>query len=405
MRPRTELALGLAVFLSFVLLAFGAGMRKRGTVATDTRASSLVFSPSGTRALAEVVERSGGRVTRWRQRVQLLSDSIAGGATVVLAQPAVPLTVNDALALLALTEGTSHLLVAGVGAQTIYRCLGYELDFSFLDSARVLGSSGVVRRRVASTFRTDTDTARTMSSGLIERVSCPDVPVASVDTLLRTDADEPVVLRLHRSDSDNAILLLSDAVLISNAGLATVELPEVLVREVLALSDHVVFDEYHQFGASGSLWRATLQWTRASPWGWMVWQLAIVGLLLFLFGAVRFGPVRRSIPRERRSPLEHVRALATALAASNGHDVAIASLVRGLHRRLAAVGGESRGGRARPPRAAWHPWVDQLARRIPDPEVRERAARLSMYAAPGQPDTAVRAAANAVEDVWEALHR
>ncbi len=55
-----------------------------------------------------------------------------------------------------------------------------------------------------------------------------------------------------------------------------------------------------------------------------------VGVIALLFGAVRFGPPRPAIPRKRRSPLEHVRALATALAAAHGHDVAVATIIRGL---------------------------------------------------------------------------
>ena len=122
----------------------------------------------------------------------------------------------------------------------------------------------------------------------------------------------------------------------------------------------------------------------------------------FVAGAVRFGPVRVGIPRERRSPLEHVKALATALAAARGHDVAIASLVRGLRRRLQARTGTERGAAVQEP---WPVWAARLQQGARNTELRERASALSRFAAGGQPDSAVRDAANAVEDVWEALHR
>ena len=45
--------------------------------------------------------------------------------------------------------------------------------------------------------------------------------------------------------------------------------------------------------------------------------------------------------------MEHVRALATALAAARGHDVAVRLMIQGLRRRL------SRGARATPDLEAW----------------------------------------------------
>jgi hypothetical protein len=113
--------------------------------------------------------------------------------------------------------------------------------------------------------------------------------------------------------------------------------------------------------------------------------------------------VRAAIPRQRRSPLEHVRALATALSAAKGHDVAIAALMRGLQRRLAAASGDAR--RRGAGRDTWRAWLAALPQRMRDPAQRETATRLARFAEPGQTDAAVRAAAHTVEDVWEALHR
>jgi hypothetical protein len=405
MRPRTELAIGLAVFVGLVIIALGAGLERRGPVATDMRASSVVAGPAGTRALAEVAQHAGVRVTRWRRRLQALPDSVAGGATLVVVQPSRGFAVSDAAHLIALTAGTTNLLAAGDALRAVHRCLGWDVDYMFIDSAGVLGPSGFVRRGVTTTFSGSRDPTRTLSSGVAGREPCPVAPIASVDTLLRTERDAPVALLLRRADSGRSIVLVSDPALVSNAGLAVGELPEVLVGALLRLGDHVVFDEYHHLGTGGSLWRTTLDWSARSPWGWAIWQLAIVGLLAFLAGAVRFGPVREAIPRARRSPLEHVKALATALAASSGHDVAIAALVRGLQRRLAGTGAEARRGRGARARHDWKPWLEQLANRIPDPAARGSATRLSRYAAPGQPAAAVRGAANAVEELWEALHR
>jgi hypothetical protein len=105
--------------------------------------------------------------------------------------------------------------------------------------------------------------------------------------------------------------------------------------------------------------------------------------------------VRSVIERRRRSPMEHVRALATTLAASRGHDVAVRLMVQGLRRRL------SRGGRAAG--ADLDAWLESLA-----PSVRSARGREALETLTGtlrtQPDAAsVLAAGNAVETLWEEL--
>jgi hypothetical protein len=131
--------------------------------------------------------------------------------------------------------------------------------------------------------------------------------------------------------------------------------------------------------------------------GWLVWQLVAVALIALLAGAVRFGPVRAAIPRTRRSPLEHVRALATALAAANGRRAAIGAMVRGLRRRLAPASSHAS------PHDEWRPWLATLVERAPNSQVRANAERLAQLADHPDSDTAVLSAANAVEDLWSSL--
>jgi hypothetical protein len=123
----------------------------------------------------------------------------------------------------------------------------------------------------------------------------------------------------------------------------------------------------------------------------------MVGVLALLVASVRFGPPRTALQRKRRAPMEHVRALATALAAARGHDVAIAVLVQGLRRRLAPAGRAHRGGGDE---AAW---LAALERRgVPKP-ARPALERLKQLMKPGQDEAAVLRAANDVEDVWDTL--
>ncbi len=408
MRPRTEVAIAFGAFSLLALIALEAGRRRRGSVDTDRRASSYLTGPRGLAGMAQVVERMGGRVERWRGRAQALRAEAAEQATLVVADPGANLGADDVQTVLAWSEAGGDLMLGGEGAGAVMRCLGFSTSVQVFDSSRVVGPSGVQRGWVQATLRGEGDPLRVLTEAAPDPGDdpprCPPVRIIATDTLLRSDAGAPVAIRLTRNDTvPSSILLLSDMSMLNNRGLRESEIPEFLLGRVLARSRTVIFDEYHHgFGASGSLGAATLAWSRTSPWGWLIWQAAIAGLLAFVAGAIRFGPVRAGIPRERRSPLEHVKALATALAAARGHDVAIASLVRGLRRRLQARTGAERAVTMKEP---WPAWAERLRHGARSSELRERASTLTRYAARGQPDSAVRDAANAVEDVWEALHR
>ena len=223
--------------------------------------------------------------------------------------------------------------------------------------------------------------------------TCRVPPLRGVDTLLATSLGEPVALRLRREDLDRAVWLVADADLFRNRALRETDAGPLVLGWLVRSYDRVLFDEYHHgFASSGSLAALVLAWSLRSPWGWAAWQLAAVGLLALGFGAVRFGPPRAGLERRRRSPLEHVRALATALAAAGGHDV-----VRGLRRRLAPA--------ASPGGGDWSAWVAQLSRTAPNPQAREAAGGLAALARPGRSAADVSRAAHLVEDLWEALHR
>jgi hypothetical protein len=89
-----------------------------------------------------------------------------------------------------------------------------------------------------------------------------------------------------------------------------------------------------------------------------------------------------------------VTALATALSAARGHDVAIRLLIRGLARRLAADG--------RMPADSTR-LLARLQPIVRTDRGRAALAQLRTLVAPGQPADSVLAAANAVEDVWQDL--
>lgn len=98
----------------------------------------------------------------------------------------------------------------------------------------------------------------------------------------------------------------------------------------------IVFDEYHHgFGEQPSLARATLRLMTETAPGRALAQLTLATLLLLLAAATRglVPPSRRRT--ERRSPLEHVGALARAYEQVEATRTATRRMVHGLRRRHA----------------------------------------------------------------------
>jgi len=97
----------------------------------------------------------------------------------------------------------------------------------------------------------------------------------------------------------------------------------------------LAFDEYHHGHREGrTLNGAILRFLVERPLGHAILQLAGVGILLLLFHARRFGSPLPDPRARRRSPLEHVEALAGAYRQAGAKRTARRLLVAGLARRL-----------------------------------------------------------------------
>src|SRR5207245_4899750 len=101
----------------------------------------------------------------------------------------------------------------------------------------------------------------------------------------------------------------------------------------------LAWDEYHQgFGRASSLSREMVGWLLRAPGGWALLQLVAVLLIGLAVAGVRFGPARAVIERRRRSPIEHLEALAAGLEGAAGVDTSVALMVSSLRRRLGRAG-------------------------------------------------------------------
>jgi hypothetical protein len=108
--------------------------------------------------------------------------------------------------------------------------------------------------------------------------------------------------------------------------------------------DRLVFDEYHQgYGEQPGTIRGILSYLEETSSGHFVLQLAGAGLLLLFAVGPRLLVPRATDRIERRSPLEHVDALARAYRAVGATRTATARLVHGVRRRVEQSLGGQRG--------------------------------------------------------------
>jgi hypothetical protein len=396
MRQRSELALGTGIVLVLGVTAGLIGVQRGRLSDADPRRSTFLAGPSGARGFAEALGRLGVAVQAFRRPIGSL-DSAAAGALTAFIDPSVALSAREGQQVAGIP---GDILVAGVRANTALRCLGWEVSSPTRDRAAIKPPPGgearpFPRPRAVLLRRDSADAVDSASAEDDAPVRCTAPVAATVDTLLRTTDGRPVAVRLRLQDGRTATLV-ADGRLFTNRALRETAAGPFVLGLVVPRYRRVVVDEYHHgFNASRSLSGATLDWTFRSPWGWAILQLAGVGMLALLASGVRFGPIRTGIERRRRSPLEHVRALATALAATRGHDVAVRLIVQGLRRRLSVTDRRAPGEVGR--------WLDGL-----EPAVRSpagRAALTTLTAVTRRPASAedVLHAADAVETLWEEL--
>jgi Domain of unknown function (DUF4350) len=398
MHPRTELGVSAGLLLGLGLIVVAVGSRPARDT-EESRRSTYITGPGGASAFAEAAARLGVTIERYRRPTgTLAAPSSASRAVIAVLGPEMPLTPADARHLLRLP---TDLLLAGPGAEAAIRCLGYRVyRRPWRDSIRPRSPEGaedlpaprIAAVLVAHAAREIVDTGAAFDG---RRVQCEVLRPAAVDTLLQTLRERPVVLRLSYPEG-RTVTLVSDDGLFRNRALRRTLAGAFVVGLVADRYERMIVDEYHQgYVAAGSLGAAALAWSARSPWGWMVWQLIAVGLVALVASGVRFGPVRSAIERRRRSPMEHVRALATTLAAARGHDVAVRLMIQGLRRRL------SRGGR--PTVTDLDAWLEGLTPSVHSDRGREALGTLATTLRTPPDAASVLAAGNAVETLWEEL--
>jgi hypothetical protein len=405
---RSELIL-LAAFVTALVVAAVAGLR-RGAGEMDARLSTDVSGPWGAKGLALSLERLGLRVERWREPLYDVDSVLAGSeprVRLALLDVTVLPSVPERRALARYVDGGGDLFVVGISGME--ECLGIELqpvgepwESETSTVAPPVGIGELPRARWTVTIDPDSGVTEGESRRTYDRSrdECGLVRTES-EVLLQTrdSVPVPVLVRL-RYAGGGLVTVLADNGFLSNRALKETDVGALLIPVLLAgRPDVVVVDEYHHDpGAGGSLWLAAGGWLFSNPVGWAVVQLALGALLALALAAVRFGPALRVVERRRRSPQEHVEALAAGLERSNEARTAISLIVGGLRRRL------STGSVAAPSSLNVDAWLAALGNRAM-PKARADISRLRELLLVGESDRDVVDAARTAEILWKRLGR
>lgn len=418
-----RLEIGLALLLGVAIgIAVWAGRRSERPPAADPRTSTFLSGPDGSKGLHEVLVGLGRPTERLRTRLTSLTPDTAAAEAerrrappglVAILHPPIFLDDDEIESVVAFVRAGGAVLAAGHGGG-VTRCAGWEIEpDTFLpDSFAVRMPAGYANLRLPPAGRVLRPRRRRAErpgglEGLVKRQAsasdvCADLERAGRgwkrDTLIAAANGRPVVMRL-RYEGGGSITLAADRAWFSNRVWKTTDVPVVAVSWLTAR--RVAWDEYHQgFGRRGpSLYGVTWDWLRHTPVGWAILQLVAIALVWLALTAVRFGPAVAVIDRRRRSPLEHVDALAAGLESAAGEDTAVQRIVAGLRRRLSRAGGSGPGAIRGDDLDGW---LESLELVVRGPRGREAARRLRRLIHPGGKHR-VLAAAQAVEDVWEEL--
>jgi hypothetical protein len=410
-----RLEIGLALLLAGAIgVAVVAAGRTPKPQPVDFRASTLLTGPRGSKALYDVLIRLGRPVQRRRTALfDLAVDTVrrpAPGLLVVL-NPPIHLQPAELEQVVRFVQRGGAVLAAGTGGG-ITGCVGWDVEpptkrFA-VDSVPVRVAEGLRLPSVARLLVWRR--AGRGLEGLVKRRNaraqddpCGPLIAHGTDTLVATTDGRPVIVRTRYADSGGGtITVAADAGWFRNKTWRDTDVPYVVLPLLTPTTGgRVVWDEYHQgFGRERSTVAGlTWQWLRSSPAGWAVLQLVAVALIWLAVTAVRFGPARSVIERRRRSPLEHLEALAAGLESAAGVDAAVQRMVSGLRRRLSRAGHVATGD--------LEPWLASLELAMPSARGRGVVRRLhhimTERGGATPPPERVLAAAQTVEDVWEEL--
>ncbi|HEY8311017.1 MAG TPA: DUF4350 domain-containing protein [Gemmatimonadaceae bacterium] len=319
----------------------------------SARYSSYSAGPGGTRGLYELLERIGFSTSRNEKALSTPPDS---ASTYVLIAPAQPLTSFEENRLLGAVRNGS-VLVFTWDSQTLADSLGFDLSSpsnefytlaqavvaggnpdapdSPLDATTVFRASVPIAATVTSRTPTGNQAFLWLDPSRFRHRSERAPETTALDSVRR-----PALVLGHKFGRGYAIavapadILMNQALRQSLPAIAIVRAIQYANSSLGRRSNRVVFDEYHHgLGNHADMVAAIEHALGATPLGRVTLEVLAAAIVLLLAFAVRpLAPV--SVPPvSRRSPIEHVGALAHAYSRVHARALGAQRLVRGLRRR------------------------------------------------------------------------
>ena len=343
LRPRLVFSVLLAVVVVAVLVA-----PTTDVGVDEPYLTSYSFAPNGARGFHDVAARLGWPVER---RLEPFRGAIDSASTYAVLMPPIDLTGAEVSAMLSAVRRGAGLIVIPARGSPLADSLGLRQSrrsvspVSMTPSAEAGDTSdagGADRHREARGTVPEQDDFASLYDMELHHVlettrPLPDNTVTFLEGRRLSDSPaRPIVL--GRAMGRGRIVAIADPRILLNDTMQDSGLAELPVRMLEWVSPGVraplVFAEYHQgFGRHASLTRTVARGLIHTPAGRALGLLAVAALLLLLSKAVRPMPPKPRQRIERRSPLEHVTALARAYEQVGATRTAARSLVRGLRRR------------------------------------------------------------------------
>jgi hypothetical protein len=311
--------------------------------------SSYAAGAGGARALYETLGRLGFVMSR-NEKSLASTPAPDPTSTYALLQPAQPLTTIEQAQLLAAVHH-GLVLIFTPGDDELTDSLGFALESSpagFYTLSRTAVAGGnppaltmqdaraafqaafPISVTVASKSKSDNQTFLWLQS------------LAGEDRAKSDSARRPALILGHRIGHGYVIAVAPAQILMNQV----MRDPRAAIAIVRALqfanasavprprSGNVVFDEYHHgFGAHADMPAAVAEALTDTAPGRVTLEITAAALVLLLAFAVRPLAPRSVPPVSRRSPLEHVGALAHAYSQVDARVLGTNMLVRGLRRR------------------------------------------------------------------------
>lgn len=185
-------------------------------------------------------------------------------------------------------------------------------------------------------------------SGIGTNQNSPSAPISAEEAARKIEAVPLIAPIVHLANDDKNLLvdfpfgsgqivLLTDAYIVSNAGIKLVDNAQLAINIVASGAGIIAFDEYHQgYGAENN---QVLAFFAGTPVAAIFLQLLVLVGLIFFSQSRRFARALPENEPNRLSKLEYVSAMAELQRRAKAFDLAIENIYNGFRRQTSRLVG------------------------------------------------------------------